>query len=140
MWAEFKKFALKGNVVDLAVGVIIGGAFSKIVTSLVNDLIMPLLGLVVGRIDLTSLKFVLRQANDTTAELSITYGMFLQNILDFLIISLSIFFAIRVLNNLKKKEDEAPPKPAAPPAPSNEEKLLSEIRDLLKEQNTGRTA
>lgn len=140
MWAEFKKFALKGNVVDLAVGVIIGGAFSKIVTSLVNDLIMPLLGLVVGRIDLTSLKFVLRQANDTTAELSITYGMFLQNILDFLIISLSIFFAIRILNNLKKKEEEAPPKPAAPPAPSNEEKLLSEIRDLLKEQNTGRTA
>ena len=140
MWEEFKKFALKGNVVDLAVGVVIGGAFGKIVTSLVNDLIMPLLGLVVGRIDLTSLKLVLRKANDTTAELAITYGMFLQNILDFLIISLSIFFAIRLLNNLRKKEEEAPSKPAAPPQPSKEEVLLTEIRDILKEQNTGRTA
>lgn len=140
MWEEFKKFALRGNVMDMAVGVIVGGAFSKIVTSMVNDIIMPLLGLFVGRIDLTSLKLVLRQANDTTSELSVTYGAFLQNVLDFLIISFSIFLAIRLITNLRKKEEEAPPKPAAPPAPSNEEKLLQEIRDLLREQNTGRTA
>ncbi|NLJ81253.1 MAG: large-conductance mechanosensitive channel protein MscL [Firmicutes bacterium] len=131
MLEEFKKFALRGNVVDLAVGVVIGGAFGKIVTSLVNDLIMPLLGLVLGRIDLTSLKLVLRQANEATGELALTYGNFLQNILDFLIISFSIFIAIRTINNLKKKEEEEP-EPPAPPELSNEEKLLTEIRDLLK--------
>ena len=100
MLKEFKEFALRGNVVDLAVGVIVGGAFGKIVTSLVNDIIMPLLGLVVGRIDLTSLKIVLRAANETTSELAITYGRFLQDALDFLIISFSIFMVLRVLNNL----------------------------------------
>lgn len=134
MLNEFKKFALRGNVVDLAVGVVIGGAFGKIVTSLVNDLIMPLLGLILGRVDLTSLKLVLRQANGTTAELSVTYGAFLQNILDFLIISFSIFIVIRFINNFKKKEEEAPKAAPAPPAPSAEEKLLVEIRDLLKQQ------
>ncbi|NMB00709.1 MAG: large-conductance mechanosensitive channel protein MscL [Firmicutes bacterium] len=140
MWEDFKTFALKGNVLDMAVGVIVGGAFGKIVTSLVNDIIMPFLGLIVGRIDLTSLKLVLRHANETTSELSITYGAFLQNVLDFLIISFSIFLAVRLINNLRKKEEDAPPKPAAPPAPSAEEKLLTEIRDLLRDQNTGRTA
>ncbi|HBG08571.1 MAG: large-conductance mechanosensitive channel protein MscL [Limnochordia bacterium] len=140
MWQDFKKFALKGNVVDMAVGVIVGGAFGKIVTSLVNDVIMPILGLLVGRIDLSSLKLVLRQGSDTAAELSLTYGAFLQNVLDFLIISFSIFMAIRMINKLRKTEEEAPPAPAAPPEPSAEEKLLSEIRDLLKEQVGERSA
>jgi large conductance mechanosensitive channel len=140
MWQDFKKFALKGNVVDMAVGVIVGGAFGKIVTSLVNDMIMPILGLLVGRIDLSSLKLVLRQGSDTAAELSLTYGAFLQNVLDFLIISFSIFMAIRMINKLRKTEEEAPPAPAAPPEPSAEEKLLSEIRDLLKEQVGERSA
>ncbi|MGB4637915.1 MAG: large-conductance mechanosensitive channel protein MscL [Limnochordia bacterium] len=139
LWQEFKKFALRGNVVDMAVGVIVGGAFGKIVTSLVNDVVMPILGLLVGRVDLTSLKLVLRQANDTTAELALTYGVFLQNVLDFLIISFSIFMAIRMINKVRRKEEEAPPAPEAPPEPSTEEKLLTEIRDLLKQQ-VGRSA
>ncbi|HKM43592.1 MAG TPA: large conductance mechanosensitive channel protein MscL, partial [Limnochordia bacterium] len=97
MLQEFKKFAMRGNVLDMAVGVVIGGAFGKIVTSAVNDLIMPLLGLILGRIDLTSLKIVMREANDVTAELSISYGAFLQNVLDFLIIAFSIFMMIRFI-------------------------------------------
>lgn len=136
MLGKFKEFALRGNVVDLAVGVIIGGAFGKIVTSLVNDIIMPFLGLILGRIDLTSLKLVLRPANEVTAELAVSYGQFLQSTLDFLIISFSIFMALNVIDNLSKsmaKEEEEAPAPAAPPEPSNEEKLLAEIRDLLKE-------
>ena len=145
MLKEFKEFALRGNVVDLAVGVIVGGAFGKIVTSLVNDIIMPLLGMVVGRIDLTSLKIVLRAANETTSELAITYGRFLQDALDFLIISFSIFMVLRVLNNLHAKlerereeeeeKEKAAAEPPAPPEPSNEERLLMEIRDLLRERN-----
>ena len=144
MLKEFKEFALRGNVVDLAVGVIVGGAFGKIVTSLVNDIIMPLLGLVVGRIDLTSLKIVLRAANETTSELAITYGRFLQDALDFLIISFSIFMVLRVLNNLNAKlerereeeeEKESGGRTARTPEPSNEERLLMEIRDLLRERN-----
>ncbi|HHU61400.1 MAG: large-conductance mechanosensitive channel protein MscL [Bacillota bacterium] len=135
---EFKKFALRGNVVDLAVGVVVGGAFSKIVTSLVNDLIMPLLGLVVGRVDLTALKIVVREATETAPALAVTYGAFLQNVLDFLVISFSIFMAIRTLNNLKRKEEEpVEEKPKVPVVvePSAQEKLLMEIRDLLKENN-----
>ena len=133
MLKEFKKFALRGNVVDLAVGVVIGGAFGNIETSLVNDLIMPLLGLLLGRVDLSAVLWVLREASETSPVLAMTYGAFLQNILDFLIISFSIFMAIRVLNNLKRTEEEEPAKPAAPPEPPAEEKLLTEIRDLLKE-------
>ncbi|NLJ74432.1 MAG: large-conductance mechanosensitive channel protein MscL [Firmicutes bacterium] len=132
MLEEFKKFALRGNVVDLAVGVIIGGAFGKIVSSLVNDIIMPLLGLILGRIDLTSLKIVLRPATLTNAELALRYGQFLQNALDFLVISFSIFMVLRVVNKMHKKEEEKP-EPPAPPAPSKEEQLLTEIRDLLKQ-------
>jgi len=134
VFEEFKKFAMRGNVIDLAIGVIIGGAFGKITTSLVNDLITPLLGLILGRVDLTSLKIVLREASDTTAELAVTYGVFLQNILDFLIIAFSIFMMIRFINRFKKKEEEAPAAPPAPPEPSVEEKLLAEIRDLLKNE------
>lgn len=131
MFQEFKKFALKGNVVDLAVGVIIGGAFGKIVTSLVNDIIMPLIGIILGRVDLTSLKFVIKPAVGDVAELSVKYGQFLQAIIDFLIIALSIFFVVKLLLSFKKKEEAAP----AEPKPSNEEVLLTEIRDLLKERN-----
>ncbi len=132
MLQEFKKFAMRGNIVDLAVGVIIGGAFGKIVTSLVNDMIMPCLGLVLGRIDLTSLKLVLRAGSETHAELAITYGVFLQNTLDFLIISFSIFMALRFINKFQAKEEE-PQKPAAPKLTKSEE-LLVEIRDLMNER------
>ena len=129
MLKEFKEFALKGNVLDLAVGVIIGGAFGKIVTSLVNDMIMPLLGILLGRINLTDLKWVIRPAVGEKAELAVLYGCFLQNIVDFLIIAISIFLFMKLLSSFKKKEEA---KPAEPPKPSGEEVLLTEIRDLLK--------
>ena len=128
---DFKKFALRGNVVDLAVGVIIGGAFGKIVSSLVNDIIMPILGLILGRIDLTSLKIVIRKATLSSNEVAINYGQFLQNAVDFLIIAFSIFLVLRVINNLHRKKEV---EPASPPKPSKEEVLLTEIRDILKEQ------
>ena len=133
MLQEFKKFAMKGNVIDLAIGVIIGGAFGKIVTSLVNDIIMPLLGIVVGRIDLTSLKLVIRPASETLAELSIPYGQFLQTAVDFLIIAFSLFFVTRAIVRFQKKEEEKSQAPPPPPEPSKEEQLLTEIRDLLRE-------
>lgn len=133
MIQEFKKFAMRGNVVDLAIGVIIGGAFGKIVTSLVNDIIMPLLGIVVGRIDLTSLKLVIRPEAGDMAELSIQYGQFLQTAVDFLIIALSLFFMMKAFLRLQKREEEKPPAPEPPPEPSKEERLLTEIRDLLRE-------
>ncbi|HOM02441.1 MAG TPA: large-conductance mechanosensitive channel protein MscL [Acetivibrio sp.] len=131
MYNEFKKFALKGNVVDLAIGVIIGGAFGKIVSSLVDDIVMPLLGIILGRIDLTSLKLVIRPASGDIAELSLKYGQFLQSVIDFLIIALSIFFMMKLLFIFRKKEEEKPKEPE----PSKEELLLAEIRDLLKEKN-----
>ena len=132
MLKEFKAFALKGNVLDLAIGVIIGGAFGKIVTSLVNDIIMPLLGIILGRINLTNLKWVIRPAvGEDIKELAVMYGSFMQNILDFLIIALSIFLFTKLLTSFKKKEEA---KPAEPPKPSNEEVLLAEIRDLLKDK------
>ncbi|EHB64017.1 large conductance mechanosensitive channel protein MscL [Paenibacillus lactis] len=122
---EFKAFALKGNVLDLAIGVIIGAAFGKIVSSLVSDIIMPLIGLLIGGVDLSGLKTTLGDA-------TITYGIFLQTVVDFLIVSFSIFMFIRTLNRFKRKEEA---KPDEPPAPSKEEVLLTEIRDLLKQQN-----
>ncbi|HPF88717.1 MAG TPA: large-conductance mechanosensitive channel protein MscL [Candidatus Limiplasma sp.] len=129
MWKEFKKFALKGNVVDLAVAVIIGAAFGKIVTSLVNDIVMPLIGLIIGGIDFTSLKIVLTPAVGDTAEVAILYGSFIQAVIDFFLIALSIFFMIKLMNKFKKKEEEQPAAPAAPP---QDVVLLTEIRDLLK--------
>ena len=141
---DFKAFAMKGNVVDMAVGVIIGGAFGKIVTSLVNDVIMPLIGLAVGGVNFTELKWVIREAYTTEAgkeiaAATLNYGNFLQVTFDFLIIALSIFTVIRVIGNLnRKKEAEkaaepAPaPAPAPEPEPTKEEVLLAEIRDLLK--------
>lgn len=133
---EFKEFALKGNVVDMAVGVVIGGAFGKIVSSLVADVIMPPIGYITGGVNFSDLKYVMEAAKvDATgaevAEVAINYGAFLQTILDFLIIAICIFSVIKAMNSLKKKEEEAP---EAPAAPSNEEVLLSEIRDLLKNQ------
>ncbi len=135
MFKEFKKFALKGNVIDLAVGVIIGGAFGKIVTSLVNDIVMPLLGVLLGKVNLKHMKWIIRPAEGDITELSVLYGAFLQNIIDFLIISLSIFLVIKLITSLKKKEEDKPSAPPAPPEPSKEEVLLTEIRDILKSNN-----
>jgi len=136
-WQEFKDFAMKGNVLDMAVGVIIGGAFSKIVTSLVNDIIMPILGIFTGRINVAEQRLVIRAATESTPELAVGWGNFVQSTVDFLIIGLSIFTAIRLINRLHRKEDEkpaAPAEPPPPPPPSKEELLLAEIRDLLKER------
>ena len=139
---EFKAFALKGNVMDMAVGVIIGGAFGKIVTSLVNDVIMPPIGLVVGGVDFSDLNLTLKQAvTDAAGEVltpAVTwnYGAFIQQGVDFAILAFCVFMMIKVMNRLmKKKEEEAPaPAPAPEPEPTAEEKLLTEIRDLLKER------
>lgn len=138
---EFKKFAFKGNVIDMAVGVVIGSAFSKIVTSVVNDLIMPVFGAVTAGADFTSLKIVLSQAvlNEAgevvTPEAAITYGNLIQNVVDFLLIALSLFVFVTFINKAKermaKKEAEAAPAPEEPKGPTQEE-LLAEIRDLLK--------
>ena len=133
---EFKEFAVKGNVVDMAVGVIIGGAFGKIVTSLVNDVIMPTIGKLTGNISFTDLKYELTAAvmdgeTVVTPAVYLNYGQFIQNVVDFIIIAFCIFLMIKGIMKLKKKKEEAP---AAPPAPSKEEMLLTEIRDLLKEK------
>lgn len=139
MWNEFKKFAFKGNVLDMAVGVIMGGAFGKIVTSVVNDLIMPVLGFLLSGMDFKSMKYVMSPAimdGDTVvkAEAAIAYGNFIQNVVDFLIVAASIFLFIRIINKSKEKlaKQEAPA-PEAPKGPSQEQ-LLTEIRDLLKEK------
>jgi large conductance mechanosensitive channel len=128
---EFKEFAMKGSVVDLAVGVIIGGAFGKIVASFVNDVLMPPLGVLLGGVDFKDYKATLVEAIGDKAAVTLNYGMFLQNVIDFLIIAAAIFLMIKAMNSAKKKEEAAP---AAPPAPSAEETLLTEIRDLLKEK------
>lgn len=133
---DFKEFTMKGNIIDMAVGVIIGGAFGKIVTSLVNDMIMPVISMLTGGDGYKNLKHVITEASEdgSVQEVAINYGIFIQNIIDFIIIALSIFVALRVIMKLKKKkEEEAAPAPAAP-APSAEETLLTEIRDLLKKE------
>ncbi len=126
---EFKSFAMKGNVVDMAVGIIIGAAFGKIVASVVNDIIMPPLGLLVGGVNFTELKVVMKAATDTAPAVTWNYGNFLQVTFDFLIVAFAVFMLIKAMNSAKKKQEEVP---APPPAPSKEETLLSEIRDLLK--------
>jgi large conductance mechanosensitive channel protein len=136
---DFKAFAMKGNVIDMAVGVIIGGAFGKIVSSVVADVIMPPLGLLVGGVNFTDLKWVMKPAEvvdgKEIAAVTLNYGNFLQATFDFLIIAFSIFLFIRLLTKLTtKKEAAAPATPPTPPAPTKEEVLLTEIRDLLKEQ------
>lgn len=134
MVSEFKEFAMRGNVVDLAVGVVIGAAFGKIVASLVNDVIMPFVGFLVGGVNFSDLAFELKAATVDAAgaevpAVLVKYGAFIQTIVDFLIIAFAIFVAVKVINQLKRKEEAAP---AAPPAPSDEVKLLTEIRDALK--------
>ena len=137
---DFKKFAMKGNVIDLAVAVIIGGAFGKIVSSFVNDVIMPPLGLLLGKVDFKDLRVILKPGKEAVvsgdqvltpaiAEVTLNYGMFVQNIVDFLIIAFVIFMVIKAYQKTQKKQEEAP---APPPEPSKEVELLSEIRDLLK--------
>ena len=131
MMQEFKDFAVKGNVVDMAVGIIIGGAFGKIVSSFVADVIMPPIGVLLGGVDFTSLAITLKEAAGDVPAVVLSYGNFIQTMVDFTIIAFAIFMAIKFMNSLKKQEEEAP---AAPPEPSSEEVLLTEIRDLLKER------
>ncbi len=129
---EFKSFAMKGNVVDMAVGIIIGAAFGKIVTSLVNDVLMPPIGLLVGGIDFGRLAITIKQATETSPAVVIKYGVFINTVIDFIIVAWAIFIVVKGMNSLKKKEELAP---AAPPKPSDEVVLLSEIRDILKASN-----
>ena len=138
---EFKEFAVKGNVMDMAVGVIIGGAFGKIVTSVVNDIIMPPVGLLIGGVDFTDMKLTLKQAVLDAAGAVVTpavtwnYGAFVQQVVDFTILAFCVFLMVKLMNRLTKKPAPAAPAPAPePPKPSNEEVLLAEIRDLLKEK------
>lgn len=136
MLEEFKKFAMRGNVVDMAVGIVIGAAFGKIVTSLVNDLVMPPIGLLMGNVDFSNLfvnlgggEFETLAAAEAAGAPIIKYGMFINTVLDFVIVAFAIFMVIKAMNKMKKQEEE---KPAAPPEPSAEVKLLTEIRDSLK--------
>ncbi|MFZ0472143.1 MAG: large-conductance mechanosensitive channel protein MscL [Bacteroidales bacterium] len=140
MLKEFKEFAVKGNMLDMAVGIIIGAGFGKIISSLVNDVLMPPLGLLLGRVDFTQLKAVIQKGSEAVMDgatilqpavkqVSINYGNFIQTIIDFIIVAFCIFLVIKAMNNLKKKEDAAPAAPAAPP---EDVVLLKEIRDLLK--------
>jgi len=126
---EFKAFAMKGNVIDMAVGIIIGVAFGKIVSSAVADIIMPPIGLLLGGVNFTDLKVVMKAATETDPAVTLNYGTFIQVAIDFLIIAFAIFLIVKAINSAKKKEEEAP---APPPAPTKEETLLTEIRDLLK--------
>jgi len=131
MMQEFKTFAMRGNVVDMAVGIILGGAFGKIVSSFVADVIMPPIGLLVGGVNFTSLALTIQEAAGDAAAITINYGKFIQAITDFVIIAFAIFMVIKAMNSMKKKEAQAP---ASPPPPSKEETLLAEIRDLLKQK------
>jgi large conductance mechanosensitive channel len=128
---EFKAFAMKGNVVDMAVGIIIGAAFGKIIASMVSDVIMPPLGLLIGGVNFTDLKFIMKAAVGENPAVTLNYGNFIQVVFDFIIVAIVVFMMIKAMNAAKKKQ-EAAPAPPAPPAPSKEELLLTEIRDLLK--------
>jgi len=128
MLNEFKDFAMRGNVVDMAVGIVIGGAFGKIVSSFVSDVLMPPIGMLMGGVDFSTLAFALGEGEEAA---SINYGMFINTMIDFIIIAFAIFMVVKAINSMKKKEEEAP---AAPPKPSAEETLLTEIRDLLSRQ------
>ena len=129
MMSEFKNFAMRGNVVDMAVGIVIGAAFGKIVSSFVKDVLMPPIGMMMGGVDFSDLAIVLKAATDEVAAVTINYGAFIQTVLDFVIIAFAIFMVVRAMNSMKKKEETAP---AAPPKPSAEVELLTEIRDSLK--------
>ncbi|GBD89619.1 large-conductance mechanosensitive channel [bacterium BMS3Abin04] len=129
MMKEFKQFAMKGNVIDMAVGIVIGVAFGKIIASLVKDVIMPPIGVLLGGVDFKNLTWVIQEATEKSKAVVVSYGTFINTIVEFFIIAFAIFIVVKGINSLKKKEEEAP---AAPPAPSKEEVLLGEIRDLLK--------
>lgn len=135
MLKEFKEFAMKGNLVDLAVGFILGGAFGTIVKSLVDDILMPPLGLLMGGVDFAEMKYVLQPATvsggEDVAEVAINYGIFINNLIAFLIVAFAMFLIVKAMNNMQRKKEEAP---EAVPEPSTEEKLLTEIRDLLAKQ------
>ena len=129
--SEFKAFAVKGNVVDMAVGIIIGAAFGKIVTSFVGDVIMPPVGLLIGGVDFTDLAITLKAAEGAAPAVVLSYGKFIQTVLDFVIVAFAIFMGVKAINRLKREEAAAP---AEPPAPTKDQELLTEIRDLLKSQ------
>ena len=137
---EFKQFAMRGNVIDLAVGVVVGGAFGKITNSLVNDIIMPAVSMLTGGVNFNDWKIILKEAvidaatgEEIAAAVSINYGILLSTIIDFIILAFAVFCMVKAINSLHRKKEEAPAAPPAPPEPSAEEKLLTEIRDLLKE-------
>jgi len=129
MAKEFKEFAMKGNMLDMAIGIVIGAAFGKIVSSVVADVLMPPLGLLLGGVNFAALKLTLKEAVGETAAVTVNYGAFLQTVVDFVIVAFAIFLMIRGINSMRKKQEEAPAAPAPPP---NQEILLAEIRDLLK--------
>lgn len=132
---EFKEFAIKGNAIDMAVGIVIGGAFGKVVTSLVTDIIMPPIGFITGGIDFSAHKLVLRQAVEGgAAEVAVTWGVMANALVNFVIVAFAIFVVVKLMNRLKRQEAAAPTVPATPPPPTNEERLLTEIRDLLKKK------
>lgn len=131
MMKEFKQFAMRGNVMDMAIGIIIGAAFGKIVSSLVGDVIMPPIGLLLGGVDFSNLSITLVNATENSEAVLLKYGVFINTIIDFLIIAFAIFIVVKAINSMKKKEEE---KPAAPPAPTKEEVLLTEIRDELRKR------
>ncbi len=129
MMSEFKSFAMRGNVVDMAVGIVIGGAFGKIVSSFVADVLMPPIGLLLGNVDFSDLAVTLVAASDGAEAVMVRYGVFIQTVIDFLIIAFAIFMVVKAMNTVMKKEDEAPP---PPPGPNKEEVLLTEIRDAIR--------
>lgn len=129
MGAEFKKFAMRGNVVDMAVGIVIGGAFGKIVSSFVADVLMPPIGIALGGVDFTDLAVTLKEGTAEAEAVMLNYGSFIQSVVDFLIIAFAIFMVVKAMNSMQTKEEEAP---AKPPEPSKEEVLLTEIRDALR--------
>jgi len=131
MMSEFRDFAMRGNVVDMAVGIVIGAAFGKIVTSFVNDVLMPPIGMLLGGVDFSDLALTLKQASGDVAAVTLNYGAFIQTVVDFIIIAFAIFMVIKAMNRMKKKEEAAPP---APPKPSEEVVLLTQIRDSLQKQ------
>ncbi len=137
---EFKQFAMRGNVIDLAVGVVVGGAFGKITNSLVNDIIMPAVSMITGGVNFSDWKIILKEAvldaatgEVVSAAVSINYGTLISTVIDFIILAFAVFCMVKAINSLHRKKEEAPAAPPAPPEPSAEEKLLTEIRDLLKE-------
>ncbi len=130
--SEFKEFAMRGNVVDMAVGIIIGGAFGKIVSSFVNDVLMPPIGMLLGGVDFTELAITLKEASGDAAAVTINYGSFIQSVTDFVIVAFAIFMAIKAVNNLKREEEAAPEPDPEPEKPSEEVALLTEIRDSLR--------